>query len=120
MALYAFQDVKSRSKKPVVIRELIENELSRDDGVCYAAMERMLMGNYSGSPQFDHAYAVDVLLHFDAQNGKDIATNMEANSINRRQLWDILRKVLERYYIFKGAVMVEPRLEYSPETEQSA
>ena len=117
MAMFPFGSVKNNTPKTVVLRELIEEELLRNDSACYNGMEAKLMGNYSGSPQFDHAYAVDDLLHSDDQNGGAIATNMKANNVNRRQLWDHLRKVLERYYVFKGAVMIEPRLEHKPEPE---
>lgn len=129
--LYDINAIRNKQGKPPVLRSLIERVLfaegpSREDNgiagatdikaACYADMEQMLMGGYSGSIQFDKAYAVDVLLWHDTRHGRHIRAFMNATKgapMNRRQLWNHLQKVLENAgMMFKGGVMIGPRIEY--------
>ena len=113
MTMYNIVEVRNNTPRKILLREQVEAVLTADNGEAYRKMEPMLLGNYSGSPQFDHAYAVEVLLDYDRKKGGSVAACMVANNVNRRQLWDHMRSVLEKYFIFKGAVMVEPRLTYT-------
>jgi hypothetical protein len=120
MAIFNIVEVRNNTPRKVLLRDEIEKVLLSDNGAAYRKMEPMLLGNYSGSPQFDHAYAVEVLLDFDRQKGGSVATCMVANNVNRRQLWDHMRRVLERYFTFRGAVMLEPRLTHQADPEAEA
>lgn len=118
-AMFDPNAVKNSIPRPMVLRDRIEAVLLADDGACYADMEPMLMGNYSGSAQFDKAYAVDVLLKHDAKHENHVRDCMLSNPdapMNRRQLWNHLQAVLKHIgFVFKGGFMIGTRLEYKAE-----
>jgi hypothetical protein len=124
MSMYVYQDVVNSNPRPVVIREAIHTLLGLNSGQCYNEMEEMLMGNFSGSIQFDHCLAVEILLSHDMANGKNVHACMANNpQQNRRQVWGHLNTVLrQKGFDFKGGVLIGTRLENNPDsaTEQSA
>ena len=57
-------------------------------------MERYLIPpGKSGSREYDHAYAVGVLLKHDALNAGRITEMMESTGMSQRMLWDEIVKV---------------------------
>ena len=122
MGMYDFNEVVNSNPRPLTIRERIKAVLGADHGACYDAMEGMLMGNYSGSLQFDKAYAVDVLLEHDANHGNHVAQCMITEpQQNRRQIWNHLSAVLKQSgFEFKGGALVGTRLEHQPAEEVDA
>ena len=93
-SLWKFSDVEAKKASPATTREIIKETLKASDDACAAEIERYLIPpGVSGSREYDHAYAVGVLLKHDAMNGGRIATVMEATGLSRRMLWDELVKV---------------------------
>jgi hypothetical protein len=94
VSLDKFSDVEAKTANPATIREIIKETLKADDDACATEMERHLIPpGVAGSREYDHAYAVGVLLKHDALNGGRLATVMESTGLSRRMLWDELVKV---------------------------
>ena len=116
MSLYSPNEVMNDSpQKTLTIRERIKTVVLIEE--CWEEMEPMLMGNFSGNRSFDHAYAVDVLLQWDEQNGNHVHACMASSpQQNRAQVWQHLAKVIAGIgFEFKSGVMIGTRLEYSPD-----
>lgn len=93
-SLWKFSDVEAKKASPATTREIIKEILKADDDACANEIERFLIPpGVAGSREYDHAYAVGVLLKHDAIHGGRIATVMEATGLARRMLWDELVKV---------------------------
>ena len=93
-SLYKFSEVEAKKANPATTRELVKVVLKADDDACADEIERFLMPpGVAGSREYDHAYAVAVLLKHDALHGGHIATVMESTGLSRRMLWDELVKV---------------------------
>lgn len=95
-SLYSFIEVEAKKASPSTLRDIVKGVLRADDGACYSEMESYLMPpGVSGSRSFDQAYAVKVLMKYDAKNEGQIATKMaDTPTLNHRALWDILQNVL--------------------------
>jgi hypothetical protein len=93
-SLFKFSDVEAKKANPATTREIIKEVLKANDDQCADEIERFLMPpGVAGSREYDHAYAVGVLLKHDGLNGGRIATVMEATGLSRRMLWEELVKV---------------------------
>ena len=112
MALYNPNDVLDNKPSKLTIRERIKPVVL--DKLCWNEMEPMLMGNFSGSRSFDHAYAVDVLLVHDERLGNHIHACMTSSPMqNRAQVWQHLSKVIADIgFEFQGGVMIGTKLEF--------
>lgn len=93
-SLWKFSEVEAKKANPATIRECVRDVVKADDDACADEIERFLMPpGVSGSREYDHAYAIGVLLKYDAINGGRIATIMESTGLSRRMLWDHLVSV---------------------------
>ena len=93
-SLFKFSDVEAKKATPQTLRQIVKDVIQADDDACWAEMEPFLIPpGRSGSREYDHAYAVGVLLKHDAQHGGRIATVMEATGMPRRMIWDEVVKV---------------------------
>jgi hypothetical protein len=93
-SLFKFSDVEAKKASPATTREIIRSILKANDDACADEIERFLMPpGMSGSREYDHAYAVGVLLKHDAKNNGALATLMESTGLSRRMLWDWLVRV---------------------------
>ena len=70
-SVYDPNAVANKCQKKPAIEDRIKTVLLANDGACYKAMEAMLLGNYSGSSQYDKAYAIGVLLDYDSIENSD-------------------------------------------------
>lgn len=92
-SLFRFSDVEAKKASPQTLREIIKDVIRADDDACWQEMERYLMPpGVAGSREYDHAYAVGVVLKHDALHGGRIATVMESTGLARRMLWDEIVK----------------------------
>lgn len=97
--LWKFSQVEARNASPATLRERIRDVLKAENDACADEMMPYLIApGVSGSREFDHAYAVDVLLEHDEKNGGQIAAAMVASApaITRRMLWDHLVAVFRK------------------------
>lgn len=93
-SLWKFSDVEAKKATPATLREEIKIVLKENDDACASEMERYLIPpGKAGSREYDHAYAVGVLLKHDALNGARIATMMDSTGMSQRMLWDEIVKV---------------------------
>jgi len=93
-SLFKFSDVEAKKASPATTREIIRLVLKADDDACADEIERFLMPpGVSGSREYDHAYAVGILLKHDDKNGGALALLMESSNLSRRMLWDWLVRV---------------------------
>jgi len=94
-AIFRFSEVEAKKANPKTLRGFIKDVLKADDDACWCDMEGFLRPpGESGSREYDHAYAVQVLLKHDALHGGTIGTVMEATGMKQRLLWDELVKVI--------------------------
>lgn len=94
-ALFSFSEVEAKKASPTTINQIIKDVMRASNDACYSEMERWLLPpGVSGSRSFDQAYAVEVVLKHDAQNGGRIAVIMESQGLSRRLLWDRIQSVL--------------------------
>jgi hypothetical protein len=95
--LYKFSDVEAQRPTTANLRELVRSVMKADNDTCATAMERfMLPPGPSGSREYDHAYAVDVLLQHDAKHGGYIASLMVSTGLSRRMIFDEIIKVYRK------------------------
>ena len=122
MSLYKFSEVEAKKANPATIRDYIRSILIADDDACATEMERHLIPpGVAGSREYDHAYAVSILLKHDANHGGRIATVMESTGLSRRMLWDELVKVYRLAgFQFKHGRLVGLLEDMSGESESSS
>lgn len=93
-SLFKFSDVEAKKASPQTLRQIIKDVIQANDDACWTDMEPYLIPpGRSGSREYDHAYAVGVLLKHDAMHGGRIATVMESTGMPRRMMWDEVVKV---------------------------
>jgi hypothetical protein len=96
-ALFPFSDVEANRPTVTTLRENVRQVMKADKDACATAMERfMLPPGPSGSREYDHAYAVDTLLQYDAKHGGYIASVMVATGLSRRMIFDEIVKVYRK------------------------
>lgn len=89
-----FSEVEAKKATPETLRQMIKDVLKSEGDKCWREMlPLMLPPGLSGSREYDHAYAVGVLLKHDALIGGRIALFMNTNNMPRRMLWDEIVKV---------------------------
>lgn len=95
-SLFRFSEVEAKTAKPLSVNTSIRSVLKANGDSCWIDMERYLMPpGISGSRAFDQAYAVNILLKHDKDNGGMIHAAMEASpQLTHRVLWDRLQSVL--------------------------
>ena len=93
-SLFKFSEVEAKQARPQTLRDAIKIVIRADDDACWGEMEKFLIPpGRSGSREYDHAYAVDVLLRHDEMHGGRIAMIMDSTGMPRRMLWDEVVKV---------------------------
>ena len=106
-SLYSIKDVKERNAKSEDITRIIEEVLMANDGACYVAMERYLIPpGVAGSKFYDQAYAVRVLLDYDAEYEGVLTALRKARGMSERTMWDLLVRSLKK----TGFVMKSGRI----------
>ena len=123
-ALYSFSEVRAKRAAPQTIYHIIEDVIQADDEACYTDMERFLRGAANtGSTQFDHARAVQILLEHDKRHGGLVHIVMQEKNLTEREIWDRLNRVLVKAgFVFRNGKMtgtlLEDKREETEEHEQ--
>jgi hypothetical protein len=108
-SLFKFSDVEAKKASPATTREIIRSILKANDDACATELERFMMSpGVAGSREYDHAYAVGVLLAHDADHGGALARMMaDTPALSRRMLWDwLVRVYVSAGFQFKHGRMV--------------
>lgn len=93
-SIFKFSEVEAKKASPQTLRQGIKDVIQADNDACWMDMEPYLIPpGVAGSREYDHAYAVDVLLKHDAKHGGRIFLFMESNRMPRRMVWDEVVKV---------------------------
>ena len=93
-SMFKFSEVEAKKANPETLRQIIKTVIRENDDACWSEMERYLVPpGVAGSREYDHAYAIGILLKHDEQHGGRLAAAMEATHMPLRMLWDEVVKV---------------------------